>query len=90
MSGRTYQGIERKKIPWYPTIDSSLCSSCGACLNFCSNEVYEQNGEGVVVANPYNCVVGCSACKSECPTGALTFPDQKELIRVLSELRRQP
>jgi NAD-dependent dihydropyrimidine dehydrogenase PreA subunit len=87
MSGRSYMGIPREKIAWYPSIDASLCTICGACLRFCSNGVFSQGATSVEVANPYNCVVGCSACQSECPSGALTFPDKEELIRMLNELR---
>ncbi|NPV70227.1 MAG: ferredoxin family protein [Firmicutes bacterium] len=28
----------------------------------------------LVVANPHNCVVGCSNCAPRCPVEAITFP----------------
>jgi NAD-dependent dihydropyrimidine dehydrogenase PreA subunit len=87
MSGRAYMGIPREKIPWFPKIDDSLCTNCGACFDFCSNGVFARGDTAVTVANPYNCVVGCSACRSECPSGALAFPEQSELVRMLGELR---
>ncbi len=40
MAGQTYMNIPREKIPWYPAIDEELCTSCGNCLNFCSNGVF--------------------------------------------------
>lgn len=35
-----------------------------------------------IVANPGNCVLGCTTCAKLCPEGAITFPDDpKKLIR---------
>jgi len=87
MAENTYMKIPREKIPWYPTIDPEKCTNCGSCMNFCSNEVFEQGEESMKVARPLNCVVGCSACLKECPADALHFPDQQELIETLKKLR---
>lgn len=87
MAGRDYMGIAREEIPWYPTIDEDLCTNCGACLDFCSNEVFEQGDMTTIVTNPYNCVVGCSACAKECPVAAISFPKKEELIAILNVLR---
>ena len=89
MGGRDYMGIPREKIPWFPTIDEDLCTSCGECLDFCSNDVFDTVNGRTVVAKPYNCVVGCSACQKVCPVGAIAFPSQKELVSTLQELRGQ-
>lgn len=63
MSGRShYLGIPREKIPWYPVINPDLCTNCGACINFCANEVFSPGDSSPEVINPMNCVVGCSAC----------------------------
>ena len=88
MAGRDYMGIPREEIPWYPTIDADLCTSCGSCVDFCSNDVFEQGEISVIVVNPYNCVVGCDACKNDCPSGAIRFPEKNELILKLRELRQ--
>ncbi len=87
MSGGTYQNIPRDEIPWYPTIDSNLCLNDNVCIDFCSNDVFRIDDINTVVANPYNCVVGCSSCGTQCPSGAITFPDKRELIEVLRTLR---
>lgn len=87
MAGRDYMGIPREEIPWFPTIDADLCSSCGSCLDFCTNGVFVQGDTSVQVVNPYNCVVGCDACARDCPTGAISFPDKRELIQQLRQLR---
>lgn len=89
MAENTYMKIPREKIPWYPTIDPEKCTNCGSCLEFCSNGVFEQGEDTMMVVNPYNCVVGCSSCVKICPSDAITFPDQQELIEKLKKLRKE-
>jgi len=81
-------GIPREKIPWYPTIDDSVCTNCGFCHDRCNNGVYEAGSEAgnVRVANPFNCVVLCESCSRSCPTGAITFPDNAETRLLILEL----
>lgn len=87
MAGRNYMGIPREEIPWFPVIDENICTNCNACMDFCSNDVFAQGELTTMVANPYNCVVGCSACAKNCPVDAITFPDKKKLVNILNELR---
>ncbi len=90
MSGRShYLGIPREKIPWYPAINPDLCTNCGACINFCANEVFAAGDSHPEVVNPMNCVVGCSACARECPAEAISFMSQKELVALLQKLRQE-
>jgi NAD-dependent dihydropyrimidine dehydrogenase PreA subunit len=90
MSGHShYLGIPREKIPWYPQINPDLCTNCGACLEFCPNEVFAPGESSPVVVNPLNCVVGCSACARECPSEAISFMSQKELVALLQKLRQE-
>ncbi len=72
-------GIEdtpREQIPWYPEIIDDSCTGCGSCYDFCPHDTYEWDEEAdrPVVANPYNCVVGCSNCRAQCPEEAISFP----------------
>ncbi len=87
MPGGTYQNIPREEIPWYPTVNDELCLNDNVCIDFCSNDVFKQDDIHTVVANPYNCVVGCSSCGTQCPSGAITSPEKRELIEKLKELR---
>jgi NAD-dependent dihydropyrimidine dehydrogenase PreA subunit len=90
MAGRDYMGFPREQIPWYPTIQADLCTGCGSCLEFCSNDVFELGDDGVMqVINPYNCVVGCTSCAKMCPVDAITFPAQQELVALLRKLRQE-
>jgi len=79
--------IPRDQIPWYPTIDEDLCSNCGTCVDFCKNGVYAVEDIRTVVTAPYNCVVGCSNCESQCTPGAIRFPEMEQFIETLRELR---
>lgn len=83
-------GIAREEIPWYPTIDAEACVGCQECINFCGNGVYDwdDNDHHPIVKNPYNCVVGCSACAKLCPMEAIHFPSREELVSLMRELRK--
>ena len=83
MKRREYIGIPRENIPWYPTINEQLCTSCGSCLDFCSNSVFEQGEVAMHVTQPYNCVVGCSSCVKVCPSDAISFPSKEDLVAML-------
>jgi len=84
-----YGGIPREKILWYPTILVEKCTKCGACVSFCHQGVYADGEEGPVVKNPFNCVVGCTGCASECPSEAIVFPSLVELRDALARLRKE-
>ena len=80
------EGIPRDEVQWFPTIDREKCTACGACAEFCHKGVYEV-GDEVKVANPYNCVIGCTGCVSKCPVGAISFPSMRTLASELHRLR---
>ncbi len=85
------QDIPRQMIPWYPTVDTSLCTGDQECFKFCKNQVFDwdETGNHPVVKNPYNCVVGCQACVNICPVQAISFPSKEELRDTLRRLRAQ-
>jgi len=76
----TWRGHPREAIPWYPTVRADLCDGCGACLRFCTFDVYATTDDGKVeVVEPFKCVVGCSACAQICRPGAIAFPPREVL-----------
>lgn len=83
--------IPREKIEWFPTIDYEACLHDKACLEFCHNEVFVWNAEvgRVEIANPCNCVIGCTSCAQICPAEAITFPDKDELKNTLRRLKAE-
>lgn len=79
------KGVEREKIPWFPSVDEEKCTGCGKCFEFCPHNVYELH-EKSRVKNPYNCVVGCSTCKGLCPQEAISFPDIQDVREFVKRL----
>ncbi|MEM2143656.1 MAG: ferredoxin family protein [Candidatus Thorarchaeota archaeon] len=85
-------GVDRRLIPWWPRIDTTLCDGCGGaydCLKFCPHHVYRSRSGPpyIEVENPYNCVVFCQACKKMCPKGAISFPDKSEILGLIKAAR---
>lgn len=73
---RTWQGVPREQIPWFPTVYDDLCDGCRKCVEFCPYDVFawDEETDRPQVANPLNCIVGCTACTRICAPGAITFP----------------
>ncbi len=94
MSEDTYMGVLRSKIPWYPTIDTKKCNQCEGdpqCLKFCPHGVFEHNKEKkeFIIKNKFNCVVFCRACTKVCAADALSFPEKKEILKVIRNVREE-
>jgi len=89
MAEKTYLGLPRNEIHWYPKIDYDLCNNCGLCLEKCARKVYAKQGDKVVVAQPYECLVSCEICGHLCPVGAISFPPRAELKQMLKTLREK-
>lgn len=89
MTGRSYLGIPRKKIPWRPYIDADLCVGCGSCLEICPNGVFKINEETgkAEVGEPDNCVVLCDKCRGFCTVEAISFPEKEETKRLIKSLQ---
>lgn len=75
-SARTWRGLPREQVPWFPTLYADRCDGCGRCLSFCPEGVFAPTagGDKVEVVEPLACHVGCSACAAVCPRAAITFP----------------
>jgi len=80
-------GMDRKEINWYPTIDHDKCAGCGLCFVTCGRRVFDWDKKlsKPVVAQPYNCMVGCQTCANLCPTSAISFPDVNEMKKLVAK-----
>jgi len=73
---KPWHGVPREQIAWNPSVDENVCIGCGTCVTGCSRLVYRFDYERKksVVADPLNCMVGCTTCANTCPTHAIHFP----------------
>lgn len=87
---RTWHGIDRKEIEWYPRIDEDKCIGCGLCVVTCGEARlvwgFDPERRKAVVLQPYNCMVGCNNCEVNCPRGAISFPDFKVVREAVSRI----
>ena len=83
----SWWGLNRKEIEWFPKIDLNKCAGCGICFVSCGRRVFDFDTslEKPVVAQPYNCMVGCQTCANLCPTSAISFPDSNEIKKMVSK-----
>ena len=84
---RTYVGIPRKEIAWFPTVNLENCDGCGDCIRHCKHNVFTVVAGKPSVAKPENCVVGCKACGWVCPLGAIKHPSKDALKEMLKQAR---
>lgn len=78
---KTWHGADKNKYQWYPKIDYSKCTGCGLCLLSCGNDVFRWTDKNLpVVANPGNCVMGCTTCAKVCPENTIAFPEDPRLF----------
>ena len=81
---KLWHGVGRGEFTWYPEINSDECDGCSICVLSCGNSVFKWNvnDNRPLVANPQNCVLGCTTCGKLCPENAISFPDDpKNFIR---------
>lgn len=90
MTEEKYKGIPRNKIPWYPIIDYGKCIGCGKCVKYSTLGAYEFIEDGAqrpFVKNPYNCVILCTGCESQCPEGATHHPSKEVTRKIIKNLQ---
>ncbi|MCQ2036328.1 FAD-binding oxidoreductase [Stutzerimonas kunmingensis] len=73
---KPWHGVPREQIQWNPTVIEDVCIGCGTCVTGCNRLVYrfDYTRKKPVVADPLNCMVGCTTCANTCPTHAIHFP----------------
>ncbi len=90
-TARTWRGLPREQVPWFPTRCADRGDGCGRCHSFCPNGVFALAPDGALleVAEPLACQVGCSACAAACPREAIAFP-HPAVLEALGQHRREP
>ena len=76
---KSWYGISRDNIDWYPSIDYAKCTGCMSCVRKCTYGVYSEEGDKPKVVKPKNCLVGCTGCERVCPQGAISHPPRAYL-----------
>ncbi|UNQ73803.1 4Fe-4S dicluster domain-containing protein [Infirmifilum sp. NZ] len=78
---KAWHGLDRKEIPWYPSLDEGKCIGCGLCVVTCGQARlvwgFDRERRKAVLLQPYNCMVGCNNCEVNCPRSAISFPDAR-------------
>ena len=84
---KPWHGVPRASIHWNPTVLEDACIGCGTCVTGCSRLVYRFDFERKkpVVADPLNCMVGCTTCANTCPAHAITFPPIETVLALESK-----
>ena len=59
-------------------INYGICTTCGACVNVCPNNIIERDIEASPVVHPGPECISCGHCISVCPTGAMSLETEPE------------
>ncbi len=83
----SWKGVPREEIDWHPLIDEKKCTGCGMCVTSCGREVFDYDHEKkkAIVADPLQCMVGCTSCKTWCVFNAISFPDPEYVKNLIKE-----
>ena len=57
-----------------PVIDYKKCKVTKTCIDVCPVNVFEVEGDKVIVKNPGACI-GCRSCEVNCPASAIKVID---------------
>jgi thioredoxin reductase len=66
--------IKPPEVVRLPTINTSTCIGCSACVDACPYDVLELRRYVAVVARPADCC-GLTLCEQKCPNGSLVMGD---------------
>ncbi len=84
---KAWHGVPREMIDWHPTVNEDACIGCGTCVTGCGRGVYrfDFGRKKPVVAEPLNCLIGCTTCANTCPTHAISFPPLERIAQLLEK-----
>ncbi len=92
MAEKSFHGVRRSQIPWYPIIDYEKCISCGKCVDFCHMKTFgteEKDGKKKTFVKKLNsCIVLCRGCEDICPAGAISHPSDEETKKLIERLQK--
>ena len=72
---------------WYPVIDRTTCTECGACVKQCSHGVFDKSkAPSPQTVFTDGCVDGCHGCGNLCPTGSITYVGENTAWKPLGAL----
>ena len=74
--------LAKRFIRFYPHIDASLCSRCGACIKICPPKVIKEQGARITI--DYSGCISCFCCQETCPNAAISI--KKSLVSKLLRL----
>ena len=92
MSDTTFMGVQRDKIPWYPTIDYAKCTFCMECDKFCPHHVFERRESHPSsrcrrVQTTVSCFAGLVP-RPAAPT-RISFPEKPATIALIKQIRQE-
>lgn len=61
-----------------PKINKETCIGCGACVDACTKQALEMDGDKAKLAHPEKCE-SLQDCKSSCPVDAIEMVDEDKL-----------
>lgn len=74
---------------WLVAIDSSKCTGCSICLDYCRFDAIRTNTNGTLSIDPFKCE-GCRLCERICPVNAINAEENNNNHWYVSSSRFGP
>lgn len=59
-------------------INYGICTTCGACVNICPNNIIRQDTDASPIVHPGPDCISCGHCIAVCPSGAMSLAEEPE------------